>query len=72
MILEPAGGGGFGVCCGLVFCVAFGSGCSAFVVVSFALFAGARSVLVLLVPRGGGFVLFFRCLAPRVGRPVEN
>ena len=47
MILEPAGGGGFGVCCGLVFCVAFGSGCSAFAVVSFALFAGARSVLVL-------------------------
>ena len=31
---------------GLVFCVAFGFGCSAFSAVSFALFAGSRSVLV--------------------------
>ena len=47
---------GFGVGCGLGFCVAFGFGCSALAVVSFALFAGSRSLLVLLVPPGGGFV----------------
>ena len=45
---------GFGV--GVVYSVAFGFGCSAFAVVSFALFAGSRSVLVLVAPRGGGFV----------------
>ena len=38
---------GFGVGCGLVFGVAFGFGCSAFAVVSVALFDGSRSVLVL-------------------------
>ena len=47
---------GLGVGCGLVFWVAFGFCCSAFAVVSFAIFAGLRSVLVLVVPRGGGFV----------------
>ena len=41
--------------CGLVFRVAFGIGCSAFAVVSFSRFVGPRSVLVLVVPRGGGF-----------------
>ena len=68
-ILEPAGGGeapqsilssascrglGFGVGCGLAFCVAFGRSA----VVSFVLVVGSRSVLVLVlvVPRGGGFV----------------
>ena len=42
--------------CVLVFRVAFGFGCSVFAVVSFALFVCSRSVLVLVVPRGGCFV----------------
>ena len=41
--------------CGLFF-VAFGVSCSAFAVVPFAVFAGSRSVLVLVFPCGGGFV----------------
>ena len=45
---------GLGVGCGLVFSVAFGFYCSAFAVVSLALFVGAA--LVLVAPRGGGFV----------------
>ena len=47
---------GLGLGVGLVFFVAFGFVCSAFAAVSFALFAGSRSVSVLAVPRGGGFV----------------
>ena len=47
---------GLGVGCGLVFCAAFGFGCSAFAVVSFALVAGLRPALVLVVPCGGDFV----------------
>ena len=46
---------GFGVGFGSVFFDAFGFGRSAFVVVSFSLFAGSRSLLVLLVPPDGGF-----------------
>ena len=47
-ILDGASCGslGHGVGCGLVFCVAFGFGYSAFAAVSFSLFAGSRSVLV--------------------------
>ena len=49
---------GIGVGFGMVFFVVFGFGRFAFAVVSFALFAGSRSllVLVLCVPPGGGFV----------------
>ena len=47
---------GHRVGCVLAFCVAFGFGCSAFAVVSFALVFGSRSVLVWFVPCGGGYV----------------
>ena len=47
---------GNGVGCRWVLRVAFGFGCSAFAVVSISLFAGSRSVLLLVAPCGGGFV----------------
>ena len=47
---------GVGVGFGYVFLVAFGFGRSAFAPVSFPLFAGSRSVLLSIAPRGGGFV----------------
>ena len=63
-------GPGFGVGCGLAFCVAFGFGRSA--VVSFVLVIGSRAVLVLAVPPGGGFVcscFWFAC-GVGFGRPA--
>ena len=46
-----------GLGCGLVF-LCRGFGCPASAVISFALVFGSRSVLVLAVPSGGGFVCF--------------
>ena len=63
-------GPGFGVGCGLAFCVAFGFGRSA--VVSFVLVIGSRAALVLAVPPGGGFVcscFWFAC-GVGFGRPA--
>ena len=53
-ILSSASCRGLGVGFGPLW--RLGSGCSAFAVVSFALFAGSRPVLVLVAPRGGDFV----------------
>ena len=57
-ILECAPGSGLrdGIGYGLVFCVAFGFGCSLVAAVSSCRVGGARSELVSVVPWGGGFV----------------
>ena len=54
-IMASAASWGLGVGCGSVF-LRRGFGFSAFAVVSFALGAGSRPVLVLVAPREGGFV----------------